>query len=89
MLVDGAVLMWELLLLQSSVTVLENLLMFCGRVVDDVNDRPVRNPKRRFDEYSSKFSLSYETKVCQYSRKKAKLQKVMPATLVTLQQGRR
>jgi hypothetical protein len=37
-----------------------------------VNDRPVGNPKRRFDEYSSKFSLSYETKVinpvggCQY-----------------------
>jgi hypothetical protein len=28
-----------------------------------VNDQPVRNPKRRFDEYSSKFSLSYETKV--------------------------
>jgi hypothetical protein len=28
-----------------------------------VNDRPVGNPKRRFDEYSSKFSLSYETKV--------------------------
>jgi hypothetical protein len=35
----------------------------CWRVVDEVNDRPVRNPKRRFDEYSSKFSLSYETKV--------------------------
>jgi hypothetical protein len=30
---------------------------------DDVNDRPVRNPKRTCDEYSSKFSLSYETKV--------------------------
>jgi hypothetical protein len=28
-----------------------------------VNDRPVGNPKRRFDEYSSKFSLSYETKI--------------------------
>jgi hypothetical protein len=28
-----------------------------------VNDRPVGNPKRRFDEYKSKFSLSYETKV--------------------------
>jgi hypothetical protein len=36
----------------------ENLLVFCWRVVDDVNDRPVGNPKRRFDEYSSKFSLS-------------------------------
>jgi hypothetical protein len=35
----------------------------CWRVVDEVNDRPVGNPKRRFDEYSNKFSLSYETKV--------------------------
>jgi hypothetical protein len=40
-------------------------------VVDDINDRPVGNPKRRFDEYSSKFSLSYETKVYQSSRKKS------------------
>jgi hypothetical protein len=39
------------------------LVIFCWRVVDNVNDRPVGNPKRRFDEYSSKFSLSYETKV--------------------------
>jgi hypothetical protein len=31
--------------------------------VDEVNGRPVGNPKRRFDEYSSKFFLSYETKV--------------------------
>jgi hypothetical protein len=38
--------------------------------VDDVNDWPVGNPKRRFDEYSCKFSLSYETKVYQSSRKK-------------------
>jgi hypothetical protein len=51
------------------------LVMFCWRVVDNVNDRPVGNPKRRFDEYSSKFSLSYETKVVnpvgkiQYSRR--------------------
>jgi hypothetical protein len=66
---DGAVLMWELLLLQSPVTVLENFLVFCWRVIDDVNDRPVGNPKRRCDEHSSKFSLSYETKVCQSSRK--------------------
>jgi hypothetical protein len=58
---DGVVLKWELLLLQSQVTVQENLLVFCWRVVDDVNDRPVGNPKRRFDEYSSKFSLNYET----------------------------
>jgi hypothetical protein len=59
------------------------------RGVDDVNDRLVGNPKRRCDENSSKFSLSYETKVCQSSRKKAKLQKVMLASLVTVQQGRR
>jgi hypothetical protein len=38
--------------------------------VDDVNDWPIGNPKRRCDEHSSKFSLSYETKVCQSSRKK-------------------
>jgi hypothetical protein len=34
--------------------VLENLIAF----VDEVNDRPVGNPKIRFVEYSSKFSLS-------------------------------
>jgi hypothetical protein len=62
LLIDGAVLMWELLL-QSPVMVPENLLVFCWRVIDDVNDRPVGNPKRRCDEHSSKFSLSYETKV--------------------------
>jgi hypothetical protein len=51
--------------------VLENLIAF----VDEVNDRLVGIPKRRFDEYSSKFSLSYETKVInpvekrQYSRR--------------------
>jgi hypothetical protein len=33
------------------------------RGVDDVNDQPVGNPKRRCDEHSSKFSLSNETKV--------------------------
>jgi hypothetical protein len=65
----GAVLMWELLLLHSPVMVPENLLMFCWHVVDDVNDQPVANPKRRCDEHSSKFSLSYETKVYQSSRK--------------------
>jgi hypothetical protein len=31
--------------------------------VDDVDDRPVGNPKRRCDEHNNKFSLSYETKV--------------------------
>jgi hypothetical protein len=40
------------------------------RGVDVVNDQPVGNPKRRCDERSSKFSLSYETKVYQSSRKK-------------------
>jgi hypothetical protein len=51
----------------SSSSVLGNgtrkLMMFCWRVVDNVNDRPVENPKRRFDKYSSKFFLSYKTKV--------------------------
>jgi hypothetical protein len=42
-LVDGVVL-----------KVLEKLIAF----VDEVNDRLVGNPKRRFDEYSSKFSFS-------------------------------
>jgi hypothetical protein len=36
----------------------KNLLVFSWCVVDDVNDRPVGNPKIRFDEFSSKFSLS-------------------------------
>jgi hypothetical protein len=44
----------------SPATAPENLLV---ADVDDVNDRPVGNPKRRCDEYSSKFSLSYKTKV--------------------------
>jgi hypothetical protein len=43
-MLDGVVLMMP-----------ENLIAF---VVDDVNDRPVGNPKRRFDEYSSQYSLS-------------------------------
>jgi hypothetical protein len=51
------------------------LVMFCWHAIDNINDRPVGNPKTRFDEYSSKFSLSYETKVInpvgksQYSRR--------------------
>jgi hypothetical protein len=53
--------MWELLL-QSPATAIETsgakLTWECV-----INDRPVGNPKRRFDEYSSKFSLSYETMV--------------------------
>jgi hypothetical protein len=52
------------------VYVLEKCLGRWWRGVDDVNDRPVGNPKIRFDEYISKFSLSYETKVYQSSRKK-------------------
>jgi hypothetical protein len=36
-------------------------MWWCG--VDDVNNQPVRNPKRRYDEHSSKSSLSCETKV--------------------------
>jgi hypothetical protein len=48
-IVDGAMMM-----------VPENLLAF----VDEVKmTGQLENPKRRFDEYSSKFSLSYETKV--------------------------
>jgi hypothetical protein len=51
--------------------VLKNLIAF----VDEVNDRPVGNPKRRFDEYSSKFSLSKKPRFnrpvgkSQYSRR--------------------
>jgi hypothetical protein len=58
---DGAVMMMWKLLLQSrqrrQKTSVAKLTWKCV-----VNDRPVGNPKRRFDEYSSKFSLSYETK---------------------------
>jgi hypothetical protein len=38
---------------------------------------------RRFDEYSSKFSLSYETKVYRSKKEEAKLVKVMLASFVT------
>jgi hypothetical protein len=48
---------------QSDVVILLNLHERWWRGVDDVNDRPVGNPKRRCDEHSSKFSLSYETNV--------------------------
>jgi hypothetical protein len=44
-------------------------------VVEDVIDRPVGNPKRRFDEYNSKFSLSYETKVYRSKRRKPNLRR--------------
>jgi hypothetical protein len=47
-----------------------------------VNDRPVGNPKRRFDEYSIKFSLSYETKVINPVGGLIRL-KVMPASFMT------
>jgi hypothetical protein len=43
------------------------MLNIDGAVLNGVNDWPVGNP---FDEYNSKFFLSYETKVCQSSRKK-------------------
>jgi hypothetical protein len=36
---------------------------------------PVGNPKRRFDEYSSKFSLSYETGVYRSKRRKPNLRR--------------
>jgi hypothetical protein len=59
---DGVVMMMWKLLLQSrqrrQKTSVAKLMWECV-----VNDRLVGNPKRRFDKYSSKFSLSYETKV--------------------------
>jgi hypothetical protein len=42
----------------------------------------LENPKRRFDEYSSKFSLSYETKVINPVGGLIRL-KVMPASFAT------
>jgi hypothetical protein len=45
--------MWELLPVPGNGN--RKLVVFCWCVVADVNDRPVGNPKRRFDEYSSKF----------------------------------
>jgi hypothetical protein len=56
---------------------------FCAKLTWEyvVNDRPVGNPKRRFDEYSSKFSLSYETKVINPVGGLIRL-KVMPASFV-------
>jgi hypothetical protein len=81
---------WELILLQfpgngarklvdgAVLNVLENLIAF----VDEVNGRPVGNPKRRFDEYSIKFFLSYETKVINPVGKSQRL-KVMPTCFVT------
>jgi hypothetical protein len=41
-------------------------------------------PRGRYDEHSSKSSLSYETKVESNQYEKAKLQKVMLASFVTL-----
>jgi hypothetical protein len=45
-------------------------------------------PRGRYDEYSSKFSLSKKPRFNRI-QEKAKRQKVMLASLVTLQQGRR
>jgi hypothetical protein len=59
---DGAVMMmWELLLQSPTTATKTSDAKLTWECV--VNDWPVGNPKRRFDEYSSKFSLSYETKV--------------------------
>jgi hypothetical protein len=52
----------------------------CGGV--DVDDRPVGNPKRRYDEHNSKFSLSKKPWFIELVEK-AKLQKVMPASFTT------
>jgi hypothetical protein len=61
-IIDGVVMMmWELLLQSSAMATETSGAKLMWECV--VNDRPVGNPKRRFDEYSSKFSLSYETKV--------------------------
>jgi hypothetical protein len=51
-------------------------------VCDGVNHHPVGNPKRRFDEYSSEFSLS---KKLRFNRiqEKAKLKKVILASFAT------
>jgi hypothetical protein len=54
---DGMVMM----VMKVLVMMMMMIASWCG--VDDVNDRPVGNPKRRYDEHISKFSLSYETKV--------------------------
>jgi hypothetical protein len=51
-----------------------NMKIFDGtwwRGVYDVNDQPVGNPKRRFDEHSSKFSLSKKPR---FNRPKGKRQ---------------
>jgi hypothetical protein len=45
-------------------------------------------PRGRYDEYSSKFSLSKKPRFNRI-QEKAKLQKVMLTSLLTLQQGRR
>jgi hypothetical protein len=44
-------------------------------VIDYVVDWPVGNPKRRFDEYSCKFSLTYETDVYRSKRRKPNLRR--------------
>jgi hypothetical protein len=49
-----------------------------------VNNSPLGTPRGRYDEHSSKSSLSCETNVYRTSRRKAKLQKVMLASFVTL-----
>jgi hypothetical protein len=68
----------EIILLRSPAAAPENLMgaeLTWELVIDYVVDWPVRNPKRRFDEYSSKFSLSYETEVYRSKRRKPNLRR--------------
>jgi hypothetical protein len=57
-------------------------LVVAVAVCDSVNHRPVGNPRGRFDEYSSEFSLSKKPRFNRI-QEKAKLQKVMPAGFLT------
>jgi hypothetical protein len=44
-------------------------------VIDYIVNWPVGNPKIKFDEYSSKFSLSYEMEVYRSKRRKPNLRR--------------
>jgi hypothetical protein len=59
------------------------ILLVAGRITTQLG-----TPRGRYDEYSSKFSLSKKPRFNRI-QEKAKLQKVMLTSLVTLQQGRR
>jgi hypothetical protein len=56
--------------------------IFAVAVCDSVNHHPVGNPKRKFDEYSSEFSLSKKPRFNRI-QEKAKRLKVMPASFAT------